>query len=201
MLRANTLHIVLCASSAALGARHCPNTNQKYSPCLKEHMVLKDPQSIGGQNASFLTCLQFLLLLTGLFVLVALYPSLPVGTLPFPFPGFLFLYFFLKMLPTCLALCALLSILPVLFGTDIPTRLRSGRTKVMDCFVRPALSWSWCAFSTLLSRGQMQTGPGALWDLEKNTCLRINIFNFMGFALCSCPCGGRPDHQWAGWVH
>lgn len=83
--------------------------------------------TIGGQNASFLTWLQFLLLLTGLFVLVALYPSLPVGTLPFPFPGFLFLYFFLKMLPTCLALCALLSILPVLFGTDIPTRLRSGR--------------------------------------------------------------------------
>lgn len=122
-------------------------TNHKYSPCLKEHVVLKDPQSIGGQNASFLRRLHFLLLLTGLFVLVALYLSLPVGTLPFPSPGFLFLYFFLKILPTCLTLCVLLLILPVLFGTDIPTRLRSGRKEVNQGH---GLVWQTCPFLVLV---------------------------------------------------
>lgn len=164
---AQSKHPPCCSScqSSSPGARNCTNTNQKYSPCLKEHMVLKVIQSISGQNAGFLRWLHFLLLLTGLFVLVALYPSLPVGTLSFPLPGFLFLYFFLKMLPTFLTLCVLLLILPVLFGIDIPTTLRSGRKGVNQghglvwqetcpflvmvyflCFAfhRTNANWSWC---------------------------------------------------------
>lgn len=75
-----------------------------------------------------------------------------------------------------------------------------GWTKVTDRFGRPALSWSRSSFSALLSGGQVQSGPGALWDLEKNTGLRINIPNRRGFALCSRPRGGRADHHGAARV-
>lgn len=36
------------------GCQALYNTKQKYSRCLKEHMALKAPQSISGQNAGFL---------------------------------------------------------------------------------------------------------------------------------------------------
>lgn len=134
-----TLHLP-CVTLVALGARP---------------KVQSLPQRANGPQSSpehqWSECwLQFLLLLTGLFVFVVPCPCLPIGSLPSLSPRFLFfLLFFLNMLPTFLPLCVLLSILAVLFGIGIPTRLTSGRKGVNQARglmwqERPALLCSWC---------------------------------------------------------